>query len=39
MTSFVKPAVPVVFATDDQYAAFCSVSIASLIANWDKTRP
>lgn len=39
MTSFVKPAVPVVFATDDQYAAFCSVSIASLIANCDKTRP
>lgn len=39
MTSSVKPAVPVVFATDDQFAAFCSVSIASLIANCDKTRP
>lgn len=39
MTDSMKLAVPVVFATDDQFAAFCSVSIASLIANCDKTRP
>lgn len=31
--------VPVIFATDDQFASGCSVAIASMIANCDKARP
>lgn len=34
-----KSVVPVVFATDDQFAACCAVSIASMIANCDPERP
>jgi lipopolysaccharide biosynthesis glycosyltransferase len=33
-----KPVVPVVFATDDIFAPYCSVAIASLIANRDRQR-
>lgn len=33
-----KPLVPVVFATDDNFAPYCCVSIASLIANRDPER-
>ena len=33
-----KPLVPVVFATDDHFAPYCCVSIASLIANRDPER-
>lgn len=34
-----KSVVPVVFATDDNYAPYCAVSIASMIANCDPERP
>lgn len=34
-----KSVVPVIFATDDQFASGCSVAIASMIANCDKARP
>lgn len=33
-----KPAVPIVFATDDRFAPYCGVSIASLIQNRDPNR-
>jgi lipopolysaccharide biosynthesis glycosyltransferase len=33
-----KPIVPIVFAADNQFAPYCSVSIASLIANRDPQR-